>query len=136
LPIPILPLKRIRAQEQRSPSKDIPHPSKNGKSLIARDTRDTRSTTRSTSTSTTIHSSSTLGSSESTTDKISNTAADVASHVSAAVGAGNPIHAAKYAGTAAMIGQVEREKHAHGPLEDEASIKAADATVAPSTSTK
>ena len=29
-----------------------------------------------------------------------------------------------------MIGQAEREKHAHGPLEDEASIKAADAASA------
>ena len=76
-------------------------------------------------TSSTVHTSSSLGSSESTTDKISNSAADVASHVSAAVNAGNPLHAAKYAGTAAMIGQVEREKHAHGPLDDEASIASA-----------
>ena len=84
-------------------------------------------------TSSTVHTSSSLGSSESTTDKISNSAADVASHVSAAVNAGNPLHAAKYAGTAAMIGQVEREKHAHGPLEDEASIKAVDASTEQST---
>ena len=54
-------------------------------------------------TSETVHTSSTLGSNESTTDKISNSAADVASHVSAAVNAGNPLHATKYAGTAAMI---------------------------------
>jgi len=75
----------------------------------------------------------TLGSKESTTDKISNTASDVASHAQAALSHGHPLNAVKYAPTAAMVGQVEREKHAHGPLEDEASIKAADARDAATT---
>jgi hypothetical protein len=83
--------------------------------------------TSSTTTSSTITSSSTLGTSQTTSQKISNSAADVASHVQASMGQGNPLHAAKYAATAAMIGQAEREKHAHGPLTDEGSIKAADA---------
>ena len=86
--------------------------------------------TSSTTTSSTITSSSTLGTSQTTTEKISNSAADVAAHVQASIAQGNPVHAAKYAGTAAMIGQAEREKHAHGPLTDEGSIKAADAAEA------
>ena len=86
--------------------------------------------TSSATTSSTITSSSTLGSSQTTTEKISNSAADMAAHVQASMAAGHPVHAAKYAGTAAMIGQAEVEKHAHGPLEDEASIKAADAAAA------
>jgi hypothetical protein len=83
--------------------------------------------TSSATTSSTITSSSTLGTSQTRTEKISNSAADVASHVQASMAQGNPLHAAKYATTAAMIGQAEREKHAHGPLTDEESIKAADA---------
>ena len=83
--------------------------------------------TQAASTSSTIASSSTLGSSQTTGEKISNSAADAAAHVQASMAQGNPLHAAKYAGTAAMIGQAEVEKHAHGPLTDEGSIKAADA---------
>jgi hypothetical protein len=86
--------------------------------------------TSSATTSSTITQSTTLGSSQTTGEKISNSAADVSSHVQASLAQGNPLHAAKYAATAAMIGQAEREKHAHGPLEDEASIKAADAAPA------
>jgi hypothetical protein len=78
-------------------------------------------------TSSTITSSKSLGTSQTTGEKISNTASDVSSYVQSSLSHGHPLDAAKYAPTAAMIGQVEREKHAHGPLEDEASIKAADA---------
>jgi len=54
--------------------------------------------------------------------KIGNQASDAASFAGAAISAGNPIHAAKYASTAATIGEVEREKHAHGLLDNEAEI--------------
>jgi len=54
--------------------------------------------------------------------KISDSATDAASFAGAAISQGNPIHAAKYASTAATIGAVEREKHEHGPLTDETEI--------------
>jgi len=61
---------------------------------------------------------------------ISTQASDVASHVTTAINRGNPVHALKNASTAAKIGDVERTKHAHGPLDDNAHI-AADARVEP-----
>jgi len=54
--------------------------------------------------------------------KASSQASDAASFAGAAISQGHPVHAAQYAGTAAMIGQVEKEKHAAGPLEDERDI--------------
>jgi len=45
---------------------------------------------------------------------------DVSSHMKSAISHGHPIHAVSNAGTAAMIGQVEREKHLKGPLPEDA----------------
>jgi hypothetical protein len=59
-----------------------------------------------------------------TASKLSNQAADASSFAGAALSQGHPVHAAKYATTAAVIGQIEREKHAAGPLEHEADIAA------------
>jgi len=51
--------------------------------------------------------------------KTSNSIADVGDHVKASLAHGNVIHAAKYAGAAAAIGEVEREKHQRGPLPEQ-----------------
>jgi len=75
--------------------------------------------------SATVTQSSAPGMSQTTTEKISNAASDVAAHVSASLAQGHPVHAAKHASTAAIIGQAEMEKHAHGLLEDETAIKEA-----------
>jgi hypothetical protein len=56
--------------------------------------------------------------------KLSNQAADASSFASTAVSHGHPIYAAKYASTAAVIGQAERDKHSAGPLENEKDITA------------
>jgi len=61
---------------------------------------------------------------------ISTQVSDVASHVTTAINRGNPVHALKNAGTAAKIGDAERAKHAHGPLDENAHI-ASDARVEP-----
>jgi len=61
---------------------------------------------------------------------ISTQASDVAAHVTTAINRGNPVHALKNASTAAKIGDIERSKHAHGPLDENAHI-APDARVEP-----
>jgi len=49
----------------------------------------------------------------------SNQTGDVIDHVKASLSHGNVLHAAKYAGAAAAIGEVEREKHERGPLPEQ-----------------
>jgi len=61
---------------------------------------------------------------------ISSQVSDVAAHVTTAINRGNPGHALSHATTAAKIGDAERTKHAHGPLDENAHI-AADARVEP-----
>jgi len=61
---------------------------------------------------------------------ISTQASDVAAHVTTAINRGNPVHALKNASTAAKIGDIERSKHAHGPLDENAHM-APDARVEP-----
>ena len=63
---------------------------------------------------------------------VSDKVSDAASHVSAAIKHGNPVHAAKHASTAATIGDAERAKHEAGPLPAEA--HAAGSSSAPSSS--
>lgn len=65
-----------------------------------------------------------MSSSMSTTStNLGNQASDAASFTGAALKEGNPVFAAQYAGTAAKIGQAEREKHAIGNLESESAIR-------------
>jgi len=51
--------------------------------------------------------------------KTSNQLGDMADHVKSSLAHGNVLHAAKYAGAAATIGEVEREKHEKGPLPEQ-----------------
>lgn len=51
--------------------------------------------------------------------KTSNQLGDMADHVKSSLSHGNVLHAAKYAGAAAAIGEVEREKHERGPLPEQ-----------------
>jgi len=51
--------------------------------------------------------------------KTSNQLGDMADHVKSSLAHGNVLHAAKYAGAAATIGEVEREKHERGPLPEQ-----------------
>jgi len=58
-----------------------------------------------------------------TSTNLGNKASDAASFSGAALKQGNPVFAAQYAGTAATIGQAERDKHAIGNLESESAIR-------------
>lgn len=55
---------------------------------------------------------------------VGNKATDAASFAGTALKQGNPVFAASNAGTAAMIGQAERDKHAIGNLTTESAIRA------------
>lgn len=50
------------------------------------------------------------------THHVSGKVTDAASHFTAAINRGNPLHAVSNVGTAAMIGDAERAKHEKGPL--------------------
>lgn len=58
-----------------------------------------------------------------TSTNVGNKATDAASFAGTALKQGNPVFAASNAGTAAMIGQAERDKHAIGELHSEAAIR-------------
>jgi len=77
----------------------------------------------------TLSQNSTLASAEksvtSTATNIGTRASDAASFAGAALKEDNPVFAAQYAGTAAMIGQAERDKHAAGNMQNEADIRSA-----------
>jgi len=54
-----------------------------------------------------------------TQHKTANAASDMVDHVKASLSHGNVVHAAKFANAAAVIGEVEREKHEKGPLPEQ-----------------
>jgi len=64
----------------------------------------------------------------SSTSTIGDKLSDVGSHMKAAISQGHPIHAISNAGTAAMIGQTEREKHLKGPLAEDANMDLSSST--------